>query len=624
MKTIGKKILVILCCSIIVSALLGANLDVVLAKEVTNETENEISYLTVDLNEDFIDSESVAEMSESTASIEEELAQRDTDVLNELQKTIEKYEKLLDGETPESERIKIQELIGVTEELIGYYEAYNNPELLSSTYASPVLPNPINPNLAPAAYVSAAIAAFGSLGFDLAQELTQQSLLHRKGVYVPIYGNRVVSTKAFYKAVEETAMAGSIHFEHGGEKSADLFNTYIQDVYIALGRVSYERSYANSSKIIITDIYDYNDKEDRTDADIGIQGFVYDLMYHAQELGVISPVDVRIEVDASAYPRLQIVGDKVDSQWAIKVTNYKDEPVDVIYNEKMCFEDNAKTWTQLEDIKILRLNAKSSQIVYVQENAAATSFAFCYVDGDYRYITYANETYLSSKHNLNATLSKVGCFFYNDIGIVGKNTYTWYIKIKNTHDERKKLTYNKLMCFEGDAKNWTGLKDVTEWGYLEPEESCVIEIGQNYMATTIAVKLVGETESILIYANELNPNGKMEVSRIITAEHKYLKLVNKGKSGSSWKIEVTNPLSRPIKVQYNSKMCFEGDAKNWSGLNNILNLDLAPGETKSVYISTNAFATTVALSYEINGTRIISYANKLNKNGSIQVMYNYI
>ena len=110
--------------------------------------------------------------------------------------------------------MKIQELIGVTEELIGYYEA-NNPELLSSTHASPVLPNPINPNLAPAAYVSAVIAAFGSLGYDLAQELTHQSLLHRKGVYVPIYGNRVVSTKAFYKAIEETNTNGSIYFENG-------------------------------------------------------------------------------------------------------------------------------------------------------------------------------------------------------------------------------------------------------------------------------------------------------------------------------------------------------------------------------------------------------------------------
>lgn len=624
MKTLGKKILVILCCMIAISAMINANFDIVLAQALTNETKAETSYLTIHSEEDSFDSELVAEMCCNTVAIEEELSKRDTDVKSELFKSVEKYEKLLESETSESERIKIQELIGVTEELIGYYEVYNTPNLQSSTYASPVLPNPINPNLAPAAYVSAAIAAFGSLGFDLAQELTQQSLLHRKGIYVPIYGNRVVSTKAFYKAVEETDMAGSIHFEHGSEKGADLFNTYVQDVYIALGRVSYERSYANSSKIIITDTYDYNDKEDRTDADIGIQGFIYDLMYHAQEIGVISPVDVRIEVDASAYPRLQIVGDKVDSKWAIKVTNYKDKPVDVIYNEKMCFEDNAKTWTQLEDIKTLRLNAKSSQTVYVHENAAATNFAFCYVDGNYRYITYANETYLSSQRNLNATLSKIGCFFYNDIGIVGKNTYTWYIKIKNSHDERKKLTYNALMCFEGDAKNWTGLKNITEWGYLEPEESCVIEIGQNYMATTIAVKLVGETESILIYANGLNPNGKMEVSRIITAEHKYLKLVNKGKSGSSWKIEVTNPLSRPITVQYNSKMCFEGDAKNWSGLSNLSTLDLNPGETKTVYISTNAFATTIALSYELHGTRIISYANKLNKNGNIQVMYNYI
>ena len=65
---------------------------------------------------------------------------------------------------------------------------------------------------------------------------------------------------------------------------------------------------------------------------------------------------------------------------------------------------------------------------------------------------------------------------------------------------------------------------------------------------------------------------------------------------------------------YNTKMCFEDDAKNWTGLND-------PGEvetisaygSKSVDVSENWFATCVAFSFQRNGKRYITYAYDLNK-----------
>lgn len=59
--------------------------------------------------------------------------------------------------------------------------------------------------------------------------------------------------------------------------------------------------------------------------------------------------------------------EKNNGIWTIKVTNPTDSAVDVIYNTKMCFGDDAKKWEGLIDIETFKLSAHSSKNVTVSE-----------------------------------------------------------------------------------------------------------------------------------------------------------------------------------------------------------------------------------------------------------------
>ena len=76
-----------------------------------------------------------------------------------------------------------------------------------------------------------------------------------------------------------------------------------------------------------------------------------------------------------------------------------------------------------------------------------------------------------------------------------------------------------------------------------------------------------------------------------------------------------------MSVTYNTKMCFKSDAQNWDNLNNPNTVTILKGKTKEVGIKENWAATTIAVSYTINGVRVISYADGLNVNGTMNVMY---
>ena len=70
-----------------------------------------------------------------------------------------------------------------------------------------------------------------------------------------------------------------------------------------------------------------------------------------------------------------------------------------------------------------------------------------------------------------------------------------------------------------------------------------------------------------------------------------------------------------IEVEYNAKMCYWDDARNWTGLNDVAKIDLKPYETHEVSISENWFATSIACSYIDNGHRVITCANNLSVAG---------
>lgn len=104
----------------------------------------------------------------------------------------------------------------------------------------------------------------------------------------------------------------------------------------------------------------------------------------------------------------------------------------------------------------------------------------------------------------------------------------------------------------------------------------------------------------------------------------YLGLANSGKSGSAWKITITNTTDQSVTVYYNTKMCTEADAKNRTNLKDISGFTLAAGASKTVTISERFLATSIAVSFVSGGYRYVSYANSLNTSGGINVMYNKV
>ncbi len=93
--------------------------------------------------------------------------------------------------------------------------------------------------------------------------------------------------------------------------------------------------------------------------------------------------------------------------------------------------------------------------------------------------------------------------------------------------------------------------------------------------------------------------------------HDYLHLSIVSKQNSTWKIKITNNSSHKRTVSYNEKMCFDDDAKNWTKLKNIKTTTINAYSSETVSISENWFATTIAVSFETNEERLITYANNL-------------
>ena len=110
-----------------------------------------------------------------------------------------------------------------------------------------------------------------------------------------------------------------------------------------------------------------------------------------------------------------------------------------------------------------------------------------------------------------------------------------------------------------------------------------------------------------------------------TTEELYPELTIVGKSGGTWSIRITNNTALQITVYYNSKMCNFNDAKNWTGLLDVKQIELKPHESVVVNINENWFATSIAVSWHIYLVgRCVTYADGLNTNGSMNIYHNII
>lgn len=97
--------------------------------------------------------------------------------------------------------------------------------------------------------------------------------------------------------------------------------------------------------------------------------------------------------------KLSVVS-KVNKIWQIKVANVANRNLTLYYNKKMCNWNDAKSWTNLNDINYIVVGAGNYVVIQISENWFATSITTSQVSNGKRYITYANG--LSTKLTLNS------------------------------------------------------------------------------------------------------------------------------------------------------------------------------------------------------------------------------
>lgn len=113
--------------------------------------------------------------------------------------------------------------------------------------------------------------------------------------------------------------------------------------------------------------------------------------------------------------------------------------------------------------------------------------------------------------------------------------------------------------------------------------------------------------------------GSSNMQSVYLPNDRYLsfKIIDKVKS--TWVVDIFNPLNKKIVMEYNSKMCFQGDAENRT-LKDIKEAFIEPLSFVKVTISENRFATHIVASYKISirgrNERIITSANNLSENGT--------
>lgn len=87
--------------------------------------------------------------------------------------------------------------------------------------------------------------------------------------------------------------------------------------------------------------------------------------------------------------------------WEVKISNPNSYAVQVTYNSKMCFESDAKNYTNLSDLVTITIPANSSVIVTINGNGTAGWITTCI---DYRYDSY-NQRRVTCANGLSGNLT---------------------------------------------------------------------------------------------------------------------------------------------------------------------------------------------------------------------------
>ena len=324
---------------------------------------------------------------------------------------------------------------------------------------------------------------------------------------------------------------------------------------------------------------------------------------------------------------------KTEGKWLIQLTNNTGSSRSFEYNQRMCFKSDAENWTGLGHIASTDILAPgASTIIEIEEYGTATSIVISYDSGSTRYIFYANELsgtactmtgYGSTKAYYGYTRNNI------KVGILSKYDSKWIVKLTNNTGSKRDFYYNQQMCFHGDAQDWTGLSSVARTVTLSNGESTILEIAENGTATDIVISYTSGSSRYIFYANNLSSSGTMQTYSNITQYYTYtqngIQVSIIGKNINDWIIELTNRTGSSHEFDYNQKMCYEGDAKNWNGLSHIATtFNIANGQSYFIVIQGYGTATSIAISYMDGIYRKVFYANGLNKSGTMTAYGNII
>lgn len=524
--------------------------------------------------------------------------EEDETILN-LEQGVEEYKIQRDNTNDENQKEKYNNLIQTAQDLIDSYRTNKNINVCAT-------------NAPTAADMAIIVSGLMTIGYDLGAEFLLYSLSDKAGteIYKPIYGGRIYSSPLIHEIIESNKTSGSGIFDQNR-------TTVEEDLHYSIQRFSYTRS---GNIFTLNDRYDYKE-EDKNNPD-PIKKEVITKIFDAEKAGVITYFDFKIELNITKFLYPKVISHN-NGKWVIELENKTNELRQIIYNSKLCNKADARNWTNLTDIEVGYINPNSKERFEIAENGNADHIAISYTSSYERYSTLCSELKLQSEGLIGSEYLEDLRPMINGFQNIGKNGSKWIIKVFNNSNQPFILQYNSKMCFDDDARNWTGLKDVKET-MVYSNSSTIIVVSENYTATSIALRLIyNKTEKrVRLFELEVNTNMNYEVNTFTS--YRYLKPSISGKKDNAWKIFVKNTSSNKVEVEYNEKMCFDDDAKNWNKLNDIKKITLNSLEEKTITIYENWWATTIALSYKLEGKRIITYANNLNTNGSLSISYNVI
>lgn len=224
------------------------------------------------------------------------------------------------------------------------------------------------------------------------------------------------------------------------------------------------------------------------------------------------------------------------------------------------------------------------------------------------------------------------------LSVVGKTNGVWSINLLNPNNFAVYAAYNSKMCFAGDAKSFKNLSDIIDVT-INARSTKNVSIAENALAGWITASIgysvnnkhyrviscaQGLSEGNSSFSNYVvhNTVTVTNYNEVSAVPQRLSFSITANQSGGKWKVRIINNNAYPVNIEYNSKLCFVGDAESFSGLgSDVVSTYINANSSIEVSISTNWFADyiTAKINYYYHGFAysIITYA-KAQKSPSCQ------